>query len=115
MEIPHFILSIKTRPPCLPARQRQIKPNTERRLRLWTSSALGLAPDALLRVGEWVALDSRTIPHVVLFVCEAPRCSVAFVVHKTAEQIAENDVRAAAARSGAIRGKGHAPVRDATP
>lgn len=84
-----------TRPPALDPRLRRIDPAVERRLERWVRNILQLRLDTPLTFTEWVALDSRAVPHTLFIRAGAGREQRSFVIERASERIAELDLREA--------------------
>lgn len=89
------LLPFETRPPCLPPREAPIEPKAARRLQAWVRAALTPATVLSLTIEEWVASDSRTVPHVVIITCLGSSLTHIFRIEKAAHKITEEDVRSA--------------------
>ena len=84
------------RPPFLGPRRRCIDPSVLHTLKSWVCDALERTAHGSIEVAEWVSMDSRAVPHIVLIgVGGAGRGRRSVAIRKASERIVEADIRTA--------------------
>jgi hypothetical protein len=99
-DIPLQSNGIHPRPPCRSAKERLIDDQTLSTLRGWLMSLVSQEGPRAIEIREWVAQDSRTTPHLVVFGLNWTNRRVTFAVAKASELITPMDLVDHAKRAG---------------
>ncbi|MEY4576418.1 MAG: hypothetical protein RL701_1121 [Pseudomonadota bacterium] len=82
---------------CFPVRRRHLSHDVESRVRKWTASALKLDRSLPLDIREWVATDTRRLPHCVTITYgTAANARIIGKLYKASEHINESEIQALA-------------------